>query len=112
MHTAFSPVAPTPHGPPASTHDLRTLVLSRHPAIALETAEEDRADALVRSVAADLQMPVWTWTITRGLAALDAEAGIHGTTDLGQALATIGDLKGDALYVFKDVLKHLQDPKL
>ena len=103
---------PPAPGPPASAHDLRTLVLSRHPAIVLETAEEDRADALVRSVAADLQMPVWTWTVTRGLAALDAQGGIHGTTDLDQALRTIGDLKGDALYVFKDVLKHLQDARL
>ena len=108
---AFSS-SPPPAGPPASAHDLRTLVLSRHPAVVLETAEEDRADALVRSVAADLQMPVWNWTVTRGLAALDAQGGIHGTTDLEQALKTITDLKGDALYVFKDVLKHLQDPKL
>jgi MoxR-like ATPase len=112
MHSAFTPIVSAPAGPPASAHDLRTLVLSRHPAIVLETAEEERADALVRGVASDLQMPVWTWTVTRGLAALDSQGGIHGTTDLGQALATVGDLKGDALYVFKDVLKHLTEPKL
>ncbi len=101
-----------PQGPPASAHDLRTLVLSRHPAIVLATAEEERADALVAAVAADLQLPVWTWTVTRGLAAMDSHGGIHGTTDLGQALQTIADLKGDALYVFKDLTRHLQDPKL
>src|SRR5687768_13285910 len=107
---AYTP--PSPLGPPASAHDLRTLVLSRHPAIVLETAEEERADALVRSVAVDLQVPVWTWTVTRGLAAMDAQNGIHGTTDLDQALRTIADLKGDAIYVFKDVVKHLHEPKL
>lgn len=32
---------------PASVHDLRTLILSRSPPIALETAEEERAEALV-----------------------------------------------------------------
>jgi hypothetical protein len=114
MPYASSPAYSTsaPLGPPASAHDLRTLVLSRHAGIVLETAEEDRADALVRSVAVDLQVPVWTWTVTRGLAALDAQSGIHGTTDLDQALRTIADLKGDAIYVFKDLIKHLQEPKL
>ena len=45
----------TPPGRPAqptSVHDLRTLILSRHPAIAIETAEEDRADQLIGVVGA------------------------------------------------------------
>jgi hypothetical protein len=108
----LTPTASSSLGPPASVHDLRTLVLSRHPGIVLETPEEERADALIRAVAADLQMPVWTWTVTNGLAAPDAANGIHGTADPEQALATITDLKGDALYVFKDFARHLQEPKL
>ena len=48
-------------------HELKTLVLSRHPAIAIETAEEERADALLGAVAADTRLSVFEWTVTQGL---------------------------------------------
>jgi hypothetical protein len=49
-------------------HELRTLVLSRHAAIVLETAEEQRADALLAEVARETNLAVFDWTITHGLA--------------------------------------------
>ena len=99
-------------GPAASIHDLRTLVLSRHPAISLETAEEDRADMLVRAVAADLSVPVYEWTVTRGLAAADGQGGIYDTSDPRKMLATIVDIRTDALFVLKDFAGHLADPAI
>ncbi len=42
---------------PASVHDLRTLVLSRHAAILLDMPEEDRTEALVAAVGRDLHLP-------------------------------------------------------
>ena len=96
----------------ATVHDLRTLVLSRHPAIAIDSPEEARVDGIVAAVAADLHLPLWTWTVTRGLAAADAIGGVYGTADLSKAIATVADLRGDALYVFKDAGRHLQDPAL
>lgn len=100
--------------PQSATHELRTLVLSRHPAIVLETAEEDRADALVRQVGFELAVPVHEWTVTRGLAALDGTPGmgIYGTMDPAKALGSIPDMNGNAIFVFKDFARHLQDPAL
>ena len=48
-------------------HELKTLVLSFHPAIAVDTVEEDRVELLVDHLADELSMPVFVWTLTRGL---------------------------------------------
>jgi hypothetical protein len=94
---------------PASVHELRTLVLSRHPAIALDTHEEDRADQLAQAVAYELGMPVYEWTVTRGLAPLGQPGGMYGSQDPGKALANMAEVGGDALFVLKDFARHLAD---
>lgn len=40
-------------------HELRTLVLSRHAAIAVETPEEERVDALLAEVAREPNLTVF-----------------------------------------------------
>ena len=49
-------------------HDLKTLVQSAHPLIAIDTSEEDRVIGLVRTVAEQLYMEPFEWAITRGFA--------------------------------------------
>src|SRR5689334_11514106 len=106
-----SPRAQAPTGP-ASVHDLRTLVLSRHPAIVLDTADEDRAEALAGHVAYELGVPAYEWTITRGLAPLGRPGGMYGSQEPAKALAAIAELSGDALFVLKDFTRHLADATL
>ena len=48
-------------------HDFKTLILSFHPVIAIETVEEDRAADLVRRVAAELNMPVFVAMVLMNL---------------------------------------------
>ena len=48
-------------------HDLKTLVLSFHPAVAFDTPEEDRVEQLADRVADELRMPVFSWSVTKGL---------------------------------------------
>ena len=50
-----------------TVHDLRTLIRSCHPLIVIETVEEDRVVALLQSVAAQERMPLFEWSLTRGL---------------------------------------------
>jgi hypothetical protein len=50
-----------------TVHELKTLVLSYSPAIAFDTVEEERVEALADVVAAELQIPVYTWAPTRGI---------------------------------------------
>ena len=54
-----------------SVHDLRTLIRSCHPLIVIETVEEERVLALLQSVAAQERMPLFEWSITKGLTRAD-----------------------------------------
>jgi hypothetical protein len=60
-------------------HELRTLVLSRHAAIAVETAEEEGADALLPEVARETNLLVFVWTITHGLVRRPGSQAVYGT---------------------------------
>ena len=46
---------------------LEILITSRTPLIAIETLEEDRAEQALERVAGRLRIPLFTWTMTRGL---------------------------------------------
>jgi hypothetical protein len=96
-----------------AVHDLKTLVLSRHPVIVIESAEEDRTDALLRSVAVDLRLPLYDWTVTRGLRRVGepAVAGpLYGSEEPLKALAGIAEISFDALFCLKDLGAHLATP--
>src|SRR6185503_494406 len=49
------------------TEDLKLLIRSRHPVVAIETADELRAVQLVRRVAQELDRPLFEWSVTSGL---------------------------------------------
>ena len=53
--------------PSTTVHDLKALVLSFHPVIAFDTDEEERVEQLADTVAGELQLPVFVWTLTSGL---------------------------------------------
>jgi ATPase family associated with various cellular activities (AAA)/AAA+ lid domain len=88
-------------------HDFKTLVLSLHPVIAVETVEEERMCRLVNDVAADLGIPVFDWSITQGLVKLPSTMAIHGTADPLGLLKHMQDLTVDAVFHLKDFAGHL-----
>ena len=49
-----------------NVHDRCTLLRSCHPLIVIETVEEEQVPALLQSVAAQEQMPLFGWSVTRG----------------------------------------------
>ena len=91
-------------------HELRTLVLSRHAAIAVETPEEERADALLAEVARETNLTVFTWTITHGLVRQPGSQAVYGTQDPARMLASIQDLSVEGLFVLKDFGPQLTTP--
>jgi hypothetical protein len=95
---------------PGVVHELKTLVLSRHAAIALETTEEDRADGLLAEVARETSLVVFEWTITHGLVRRPGEEAVYGTKDPLRMLAGIHDLSVEGLFVLKDFSPHLATP--
>ncbi len=90
-------------------HELRTLILSRHPAIAIETTEEERLDTLLAAVAADTRLTIFDWTITHGLVREPGVQPVYGTSDPARMLAAVGELAVDGLFVLKDFAGHLAE---
>ena len=96
---------------PDILHDLKTLVRSMHPVVVVETAEEERLDELLRALAADLRLPLFTWTVTRGLQRIDGTGAIHGTADPRTLLRHLSTLTVAGIFHLKDLAAHLSNPE-
>jgi AAA+ superfamily predicted ATPase len=84
-----------------NTRDLRILLASSHPLVFVETREEDRALRIIRRAAAELETPVWTWSVTRGLRRDGAESQ-YGTEPLDAALGFIEERRQPGVFVLTD----------
>ena len=91
------------------TGDLRLLLASRHPLIVAGIDDEERFLAVLRAAAALAAVPVWTWSLTRGLARDGFDPQV-GTADPRGALAFVGALPDPAAFVFLDLHAALADP--
>jgi ATPase family protein associated with various cellular activities (AAA) len=98
----------------SSVEDLRTYLASGRSLIIAQEQDERRFLHLVRDIAGPSQVPVWTWSLTRGLVrdgiAGEAAAGQYQTRDLKMALEFIGSLTAPGLFVFMDAHPSLTDP--
>src|SRR5688572_9233492 len=91
-------------------HELKTLIASLHPVATVESAEEERIDELLRAVAAELRLPLFTWTVTRGLQRIDGQGMIHGTANPLTLLRHLATLTVEGIFHLKDLQAHLTDP--
>jgi MoxR-like ATPase len=93
-----------------SAHDLKSLILSFHPLIAIETVEEERARELLAEIATELRLPMFEWSVTSGFNRLHG-AKIEHTEDALAALRHVEQMHDtDAIYLFKDLAPHLSSP--
>jgi len=92
-----------------NTADLRVLLASEYPLILAETKDEQRFLSIVRRVAAELDIPVWTWSSTRGLAK-DGFDPQYRTADPRRALDWVATLTIPGVFVFADAHTALNDP--
>jgi MoxR-like ATPase len=98
---------------PASLHDLKTLILSFHPAVVIESIEEERVSALVGEVATELKLPLFEWSLTQGLTRHGtAEHAIFGTADALGLLRHIAGLTLEAVFHLRDLAVHLDRPEV
>ena len=91
--------------------ELRLLINSRHPIIAVETAEEDRVEALLLQVAAELGVPLYEWSVTTGLAKAHG-APLYNTDGPEQGLANIALIQGDGIFLLKDFARYCDNDKI
>ncbi|MEK6373692.1 MAG: AAA family ATPase [Acidobacteriota bacterium] len=95
-----------------SVHDLKSLVLSFHSLIAIETVEEERVRMLLHEVAVDLRLPMFEWSLTAGFHRFQG-AAIGETRDPLAALRHIESIAAnDAIYLLKDMAPHLTNPNM
>lgn len=93
-------------------NELRLLLNSRHPILAVETSEESRLEELLAEVAAELDIPLFLWSVTSGLTRRGAPQPIYDTEDPGKALANLALLRGDGVFLLKDFARYLEDSRL
>ncbi len=89
--------------------DLRALLASHYPLIIAEEHDEIRFLDAVRTASRDLNVPLWVWSATQGLArdGLDPQ---YGTKPAAGALAFIGTLPGPGAFVLLDAAPAMTDP--
>ena len=101
-----------PITPRQDKHDeLRLLVNSRHPIITIETPEEERVEQLLLHVAAELAVPLYTWSVTAGLAKARG-APIYNTDNPEQAVANVALIQGDAIFLLKDFARYCENDRV
>ena len=94
-----------------TVHELQTLVSSYHSLIAIETVEEDRARSLLISVANELRLPFYEWSVGNLLQRLHGTT-IEGTQEASGALQHISHIDGPAIFLMKDLAPHLNGPSV
>src|SRR5687768_11370391 len=95
--------------PPDLLSQLEILVRSKHGVIVLDTVEEERAEALLEELAARLGMPLFTWSMTKGLRRAGLDQGIYATTELGKALEHVELARIAGLFYFQGLGPRLDD---
>jgi hypothetical protein len=95
----------------SAVHELKTLVLSFHSLLVVETVEEERVRSLLIEVATDLRLPFYEWSLTEGLRRLRG-ATMDMTQDALMALKNIGTFDFDAVCMLKDLAPHLSNANI
>lgn len=95
--------------PVENLKDLKLLVQSRHPIVAIASFEEERVVTLVERVAAELSIPGFVWKATSGLARFGTEQAIYETQPPLKALQAVASMRGDGIYLMLDLHRHLED---
>ncbi len=94
-----------------SVHDLKSLIQSFHSLIAVETVEEERVRAIAAEVSADLDLPLFEWSVTTGFRRGHGLT-VGNTHDAIAVLKHIEEMQADALYLLKDLAPHLTKPEV
>jgi hypothetical protein len=109
--TAANPAAKPPVAHLNKHDELRLLVNSHHPIITVETPEEERAEQMLFDIANELTVPLFTWSVTTGLAKMRG-APIYNSDSPEQALANLTLIQGDAIFLLKDFARYCDNDRV
>ena len=112
IHTQTQSPTSTVLATPKTKHDeLRLLINSRNPILTVETSEEERFQQLLFTVATELGIPLYAWSLTTGLSKVPG-APIYGTDQPEKALANIALIQGDAILLLKDFARYCENDRI
>lgn len=94
-----------------NSDDLRLLLASKYPLIIASEREEMRFLAVARRAAAAAQLPVFTWSATRGIAVDNGEP-VYDTADPLKALTFVEQTPSPGIFIFFDGHHPLADAKV
>ncbi len=97
---------------PDPVEELGLLIASRYPLLLIESGEEERVEALLHRLAARLQVPLAIWSVAEGLRRAGTDQAIYETRAPEMALATVAEMSGDGLWLFKGLERHLDQPEI
>ncbi len=95
-----------------SVHDVRTLIQSFHPVLAIETPEEERVGALLATVAAEAGLALFEWSVTTGLRQVPGGHTMANTTDPLYMLRHMEGLTVKSIFHLKDFSAYLEQPAI
>src|SRR5262245_7921069 len=107
----MDPLQQTPLLRNVKRDELSLLINSRHPIIAVETTEEERLEELLRIIASDLNVPLFVWSVTTGLARFGG-AAIYATDQPEQALTNVQSIGGDGIFLLKDFARYCDNDRI
>jgi SpoVK/Ycf46/Vps4 family AAA+-type ATPase len=106
-----SSIAPNGGALDSKRDQLCLLINSRNPIITVETTEERRFFSLLETVADRLTVHLYTWSVTTGLAR-SGGAAIYNSEQPEQALANIGVIQGDAIFLLRDFARYCDNDRI
>ncbi len=97
--------------PAPKQEELRLLINSRSPIISVETGEEDRFIRLLAAVAEDLDVSLYVWSVTVGLAKWGGEA-LYNSDQPEQALTNIASIHENGIFLLKDFARYCDNDRI
>ncbi len=91
-------------------HNVKSLALSRHSLLAIETVEEDRVDHLLGALSSDQLWHYFDWSLASGLRNRTLNQTLVVPDELMDALGRIKDMAVPSIFWFRDLADHLRDP--
>ncbi len=92
--------------------ELLLLINSRHPIITVETSEESRVEELLSEISILLSVPFFVWSITSGLLRRGNDQAMYETEDPERVLAAIAQMRGDAIFLLRDMARYFSNDKI
>ena len=90
---------------------LLLLINSRNPILTMETPEEERVEQMLFEIASQLNVPLFTWSVTTGLARFHG-VPIYSSETPEAALSNMAAVQGDGIFLLKDFARYCDNDKV